>query len=107
MFSQSNRSGGAASAGRRPVPAKIKVIVTTFVEAEAWQFQSVVQWLTGKDAVVTGEVEPPESIGGGRQRHRDVTEAEVQKAGHGMEAEGEVEIMPEAALHEMLEWFRD
>lgn len=89
------------------MPAKVKIIVTTFVEAEAWQFQSVVQCLTGKDAVVAAEVEPPESlVGGRRRRRRDVTEAEAQKEGAGT-AEAEVEIMPEAALHEMLEWFKD
>ncbi|CAL9763115.1 unnamed protein product [Musa acuminata subsp. burmannicoides] len=49
-------------------PTKVRVIVTKCVQADAAQFKSVVQCLTGKDSVVA---ETSESLGGraGRRSH--------------------------------------
>ncbi|KAG6527361.1 hypothetical protein ZIOFF_009460 [Zingiber officinale] len=115
-----NNQSGHRSCGRLPAapPAKVKVIITTFVEVDTYQFKSVVQCLTGKESVVAEAVEEaPVSwttgnyidhevhAAGERKRRREV--AGSGGASVAKEEEEEVETMPAAALDELLEWLRD
>ncbi|WOL08274.1 VQ motif-containing protein 10 [Canna indica] len=102
--------GGGGGGGK--LPTKVKVIVTKFVEADAEQFKSVVQRLTGKDstAVVTVAAEPsgieenlqpaapPDGGGGGGARKRPVAAGEAEGSAAG--------LLPNS-LDELFELLRD
>ncbi|KAG6523531.1 hypothetical protein ZIOFF_013392 [Zingiber officinale] len=114
-----NNQSGHRSCGRLAAapPAKVKVIITTFVEVDTYQFKTVVQGLTGKESVVAEAVEAPVSwttgnyidhevhAAGERKRRREV--AGSGGASVAKEEEEEVVMMPAAALDELLEWLRD
>lgn len=114
-----NNQSGHRSGGILPAapPAKVKVIITTFVEVDTSQFKSAVQCLTGKESVVaeapvrwTGNyVDHEANAAGERKRRREAAgSGGASVAKEEEEEEGElVEIMPAAALDEMLEWLRD
>lgn len=115
-----NNQSRHRSGSRLPAapPAKVKVIITTFVEVDTSQFKSAVQCLTGKESVVAEAVDQAPVRWTGNYVDHEVNAAGERKrrresAGSGgasvakEEEEGEVEIMPAAALDELLEWLRD
>uniref|UniRef100_A0A0E0DNA1 VQ domain-containing protein n=1 Tax=Oryza meridionalis TaxID=40149 RepID=A0A0E0DNA1_9ORYZ len=87
-------------------PMTVKYIVTRFVEADAAEFKSVVQSLTGKDS--TAAMASPEEEGSRRRRtghHRHVVPPAPRRWLRRNVDDGFLDVMP--SIEEMDEFLRD